>query len=553
MARALGPANVDASPARALLPAFVVLLGIAALIARSPFRIDHDSALYLDCARALLSGARPYVDFVDLNPPFVIYLHAVPVALAGLLRVPVIPVFLLGVLAVAAASAAWLGARLLRSPAWSAAAAPAATTWALVSAYLLVSLDFGQREHLTALLYVPFLLDRSLRFGADDEPTTARGERIALGVAAGCALCLKPQFLAAAAVTEAALLIAARDLRRWLDAGLLAALGVLVAYALHFLALPAAVREAFFGRWVPLVAARYHVYDVPLGRLLVPALLATTVAAGIAWVAALAAPKERGVVVGALALFAMASAAIFFAQHKGWNYHRVPLSASAALLATLLASRAVASWPDGGGAWPSRSAAFLLPVLAGLVVLLLDQPLGPARRGPARARSAGFSAAPAAASSDSPESVIARVTRPGEPVLIVATDVAVAEPLLLRMDRRPGSRYLWFFPVAMLADSGRSSAGPPPEPARVPWIAAEERRMLADLTEDLRARRPPLVLLSSRPGPYGCRPGFRVSDYLARRGFVPALARDYAPAPSLADFEVFVRRDRVARPIEARP
>lgn len=551
MPRASGPANAGARPARTLLPAFLVLLGIGALIARSPFRVGHDSALYLECARALLSGARPYVDFVDLNPPFVIELHAVPVALAGLLRVPVIPVFLVCVLAVAAASTFWLGARLLRSPAWAGVAAPAATTWALVSAFLLASLDFGQREHLVALLYLPFLLDRSLRFGADGEPATARGERIALGVAAGCALCLKPQFLAAAAATEAALFLAGRDLRRWLDAGLLAALVVLVAYALHFLALPVAVRDAFFGRWVPLVAARYHVYDVPLRALLVPSLLATTLATAVVWSGALAVPKERGLVVGTLALFALASAVIFFGQHKGWNYHRVPLSASAALLATMLAGRALASWADGGGASFLRVAAFVLPVLAGLAVLALDQPLGPAR---ARHARASVSAAPASiVSPDSPESMIGRETRRGEPVLIVATDVAVAEPLLLRMDRRPGSRYLWFFPIAMLADSGRSSAGPPPEPARVPWIAAEERRTLADLTEDLRTRRPPLVLLSSRPGPYGCRPGFRVSDYLARHGFVAELARDYAPAPPLADFDVFVRRDRAAHPIEATP
>jgi len=48
--RASRTANV-AAPARALAPALLVLFGVAVLIARSPFRIDHDSALYLDCVR----------------------------------------------------------------------------------------------------------------------------------------------------------------------------------------------------------------------------------------------------------------------------------------------------------------------------------------------------------------------------------------------------------------------------------------------------------------------------------------------------------------------
>ncbi len=58
------------------------LLVTAAMICSSPWRIHHDAARCLTAGDVLFQGAVPCVDFFAIHPPLIMYLSAVPIALA---------------------------------------------------------------------------------------------------------------------------------------------------------------------------------------------------------------------------------------------------------------------------------------------------------------------------------------------------------------------------------------------------------------------------------------------------------------------------------------
>ena len=67
---------------------------------------------------------------------------------------------------------------------------------------------------------------------------------------------LKPHFLLDAVAVEVALMLASRRWRTVLRPECVALAGVVTAYVAHWLFVPAAMREAFFCRWVPLILRR---------------------------------------------------------------------------------------------------------------------------------------------------------------------------------------------------------------------------------------------------------------------------------------------------------
>src|SRR3984957_3491892 len=93
-----------------LLSAVIALVLFVAI--RSPLKDDIAWLLYV--ARRWMAGRELYVDVVEINPPLIVWISAIPIALAGWLDVDtqfvVIPVFLAAVLA-----CAWWSAGLLRA------------------------------------------------------------------------------------------------------------------------------------------------------------------------------------------------------------------------------------------------------------------------------------------------------------------------------------------------------------------------------------------------------------------------------------------------------
>ena len=140
-----------------------------ALTAPLPW-LNHDVSFLNYVGGELLGPDRLYVEVLEMNPPGSHYLHAGLVAIAGRLATSPFLVTQLFFVVVGLAGVVWIG-RSLRGP-------DAGLVFALVSlAYALVLVrgnfsnnvtpsvpwipyDFGQREHLFSLLFLPYLIGR---------------------------------------------------------------------------------------------------------------------------------------------------------------------------------------------------------------------------------------------------------------------------------------------------------------------------------------------------------------------------------------------------------
>ena len=194
-------------------------------------------------------------------------------------------------------------------------------------------------------------------------------------------------------------------------------------------------------------------------------------------------------------------------QHKGWGYHTLPMRYGFYLALTAVAlgyAARLAMLPRWAG-----------PGVAALVLLAFGWSYL------RTARSAWhYEAYPEVTR------LIAAETQPRDEVLVVSTSVACAYPALVELQRCPGSRYLWHFPIAFFQAA----------PAA---LAKEEQRYLSELRADILTRQPRLILLDASPESQGCGPDFRLPDYLRRQGILDLITARYerlASAPTLLAF-----------------
>ena len=174
--------------------------------------LNHDVGWLLLGARRLLDAGRLSADrFVDVTPPLILGLYALPVAASralGVSEIAALRIFVIGLAAGSLGLCQLAASRLLR-----AASPPRCVrAWLVTVAIVLLPLvgyDFGQREHLITLLLLPYLVGAAARAHAADPP---RSVAIWIGAAAGLAIGMKPQF---ALVVLAAEGVVWHARRRW--------------------------------------------------------------------------------------------------------------------------------------------------------------------------------------------------------------------------------------------------------------------------------------------------------------------------------------------------
>jgi hypothetical protein len=313
--RTLRPVNATARPlvsAISLLLLLSVLAVVLFVAIRSPLKDDIAWLLYV--ARRWMAGRELYIDVVEVNPPLIVWISAIPISLARWLGVDshfvAIPVFIAAVLA-----CAWWSASLLRAN--GGIFSDRLPVFALIgSVFLIVPAgDLGQREHLLAAAFLPYLVlfARRLEGGRASVVSLA-----VAGVLAGLGCALKPRYGAVFAVLEC--LALTRGLRPWRVMPI-AAGATLLGYA----GLVAIVCPAYLRRAVPLALALYGATDVPFLTLLSDSALlicGQLVAIALLWL------RRRSLAEYSLMLtlvvFAATSTAICFVDGKDWYYHRLP-------------------------------------------------------------------------------------------------------------------------------------------------------------------------------------------------------------------------------------
>jgi hypothetical protein len=326
--------------------------------------INHDVAAILDVSKRWIEGDTLYVDVIDENLPLTFIIHTLPVFTAKLLPGGVPFWFTAWVVAGIAASfvACRHLVRLIPS-------ADHALTEALLPPVLLFLFSvlpnehFGQREHLMLILCAPYLLASMAR--AEGVPTTS-AIGIAIGLAAGMGLAMKPHFLAIPAAVEIYLLMR-RGWRVTLSDPIPWCIG-LVAVA-HFVAMYTIFSE--FGLFVlPLAVEAYAPIgdagwrEVLTSNVMAPTLIALVIFGGFAVF------LTGTLAARALVAFGIGAAVAAIAQAKGWPYHLLPALSVAILLAVFTLSQTVDRY------LPISRSAHRLPVTvisATLMVLLYFQ------------------------------------------------------------------------------------------------------------------------------------------------------------------------------------
>jgi hypothetical protein len=479
-------------PARAVI-VLLVLIPLAGIVVDST-RIDHDVAMYVQSGQLLLDGDVPYVDFVDLNPPMIMYASVVPALLARWTHISPELTMLVLVWALVVASILTCALVLRRATTPQEHGSAVLVAIALTSAIVAARGVWGQREHLAFLAMAPFVLLRAT------DARLRRGARVAIGMAVGVVVCFKPWFGLVVALPELALLRRSGSARRLLAAEIIAAASVVAAFVGHWLVVPGDMRRAFFERWVPLVRAGY---DRALGSSL-PDLVTQGVRdlSHIGWwikspswlaltlvlLGHLFVQTARGRRPAASSLYtpaalaAVGGLAVLLLQRKGWWYHTIPMLGFSLM--------AIGSTVRGDDGRRRTIAAWALVALAAVGVT----------RDAVRPT-------PADAHENALERLIDEHSHRDDRVLVLTPWVSPTYPTLLRTGRRPGSRYLWLIPLT-LAESERDRAA-----------------FVADLEHDIRDRHPALIVVDDVT--CGACGGVTARESLRRFGFDDATLDGY--------------------------
>jgi hypothetical protein len=317
--------------------AVAVLLAALALVLvtdiTSPLKDDVAWLLYV--ARRWLGGDRLYQDIVEVNPPLIVWIYALPAMVAGWLGVapktvsaPFFAAIVLG--------CAWWTADLLAGRA--ALFRRRLPSFGAIGAVLLLmpGVEFGQREHLLVAVALPYLALFARELEGEAEPWT---RATLAGALAGLGCALKPSYLLAFGLLEVVGWL--RGARPWRIASIsaVAALGL---YGLGVLVFC----PAFLENAIPLALALYGATDTPCRLILSQSQVLLTgvgvtllVAAGARQTLPRTEPFLRALLTG-LAAFALAATISYVLQGKNWFYHRLPAS-TAIVLALLLWGSAV--------------------------------------------------------------------------------------------------------------------------------------------------------------------------------------------------------------------
>ncbi|MEW6237054.1 MAG: hypothetical protein AB1656_16845 [Candidatus Omnitrophota bacterium] len=467
---------------------FILLLLFLSILCL-PYRVNQDCAIFLQCGMNLLEGKKPYIDFVDINPPLIMYLNIVPAGAAQLLHLHIFPVFQILVLGFVSLSAS-LVSRILRAsdaiPRRTVEAIAAMLAASVLYSYL--RCDFGQREHLFILAYLPYFC---FRFAQSEGRKISPPLCYSLTAAAAIFACVKPHFLLAMAMTEGFFMLRSR---KFITAQNLTAAACAGAYALHFLFLPQDVFDSFFHRYIPLTIKGYEAYNVTYANMLsdylflgIAFIVIATLTAAYCW-----RPRYKNAVY-ALSLFAGASLAMFLQQKKGFHYHLIPALYGAAMLSVGLVEM-IAQWLSASAA-RRRIVSALLLAPAALCLFLAGYWL---------LRLPGYSWQPI---SGETRQVLETYSRPGDAVFNAVRLVEPGFSVLTELNRRPVCRYFTLWPPSLiqhLYEKGDPSA------------SVEEERFLKEITEETRKSKP--VLVWSDKGNF---------EYLSQKDFFKNLYGNY--------------------------
>lgn len=312
-----------------------ILVAFALFYAFSPTK--DDISVLLSAGNALLDGQRLYIDVLEANPPMstLIYLPAVLAERATGLRAEV---WVIVETLLAAIGTLRLSATILTQ-----GGLPPRREWFLTAGTLvMVALPlgvFGQRDHIAMMAALPLVA--ALAVPAPRQ--VRRRYRMAAGLCAGLAMCIKPQFALVFALPALGSALRDRRIGRLLQMEVGVAATVVIGFwSIAYVAFP-----GFFTVMLPIITELYRPLHADRLTMLWP-----TQPAGLTLVLLVLVLRPLGRGAGgrwpvALALAALGFLGAFIEQAKGWPYHLYPAVALTVFLGLTITLPTVVSQSTG--------------------------------------------------------------------------------------------------------------------------------------------------------------------------------------------------------------
>ena len=458
----------DTRPRSALLEHADVWLVVAvvlmlAVLVRHEVVANTDVAWGFTMAEKVLAGERPYVDFIEPNPPSYIYLHLPAVIIArGIGLSPELVMDWLVFIVIG--GSVWLTGRILLR-ANLLERFDSAKLLALVTPIvaILPAQSFAQREHIAIVLFLPALAVTLVRVtGA--KPSWS--EIVVAGLGAGAMMVLKPHLALGLAATIA---MAAWSARSW---AVLVAVENWIAFAViaAYVGAIALVYPEYLSETVPLLRVVYLPVRSSMWSLIISLPAAWIWAATLVALGLMRRSARYDRLYGILLAAAVGFSSSFFIQGKGWPYHSYPMLALAlmALACAMSERRTQPSAVIERGGWAvvagSLAAVTFIWMNVGAYQVALEAPI--------------------------------RAFKPHPTMLTIAQDLVIGHPLV----RAVGGTWVGRNGCMWIRGGGlwRRAHGPftPEEGAQIDRYVALDRAMLIDA---LRNRKPDVIILQKAP------------------------------------------------------
>ncbi len=536
--------------------AFTCAWGISLL--KQPLVINLDTACILHFGRAMRDGAVPYVDFYDLNPPLTLYLHLWPAMVANFLNLHAIVTFKILLVCLTFLSIG-LSALVLRRTFASAQCVYAAGILLCESLFGFISAaEFGQREHMFALLFMPFFLVRWRR-AEGEQPSVFLA--LLCGVLAGVGLCIKFYFLLIPLFLELYWLLERKRFDNLLKTEMFACAASFVLCALQTALLPAASKKMFYEFIVPHTVSGYAGFNADIWRAVLMKDYQDIPLLSILLCCYLIFIRKSSRLFIPYALWILAGYLIFVIQAKCWPYHILPLvfgiclSGAGVVLAlalknarTLLSKSAK---PPQADALDERSEYFVsLALLAVTSVLCLFTVVGQVKNLPAvvdalsirehepasTANSGLTRAIDKLSASDETVALIKKYSLPGEGVLFINTGISPGYPATCQLSRPVGSRYAHLQVIAFIEyEKAHSTTN-----EHTAALQKDEDAVLEAVATDVEKFKPRLIFIKQTIY-QGCPPGFSLDNCLQRNGRLEQILKGYELVDSNLNLKTYRR------------
>lgn len=466
--------------------------------------INPDCSMFLTAGQLVLAGARPYIDFVELNPPLVFYINVIPSLFAKLSGLsPENSLYLFTLLLFS--GSLLLSWKLLKDCNDSSAICfgPIIIAFCLGNMICYEWVQFGQRQQLLANALLPFFICRYLRWqGSKVNAVTASLSGLLCGTMTG----LLPQYAAIVVSLELFHIWRRRQLRPLIAPETLSFIISVLAYGLFVLG-QESIRLEFLGRWMPMVSEGYALYNWPwpmqITQLIVSGILPVIAIALLLLLKAKGIKQEQKDLLATTGVFCLGSIVALLLQGKCILNQTIPLMYGSLMLAcSVNLSRKLGA------------STFKRTVLASLVTLLVFLLPVYALPGVISQNTLWQNMTAKIAA------VIDKESSPNDRVSIISLSLPDSYPALTDAHRASGNRYFFVFPMLMSDYLAKKHAGTALE---AKW-QEQSKKFIADLEADLHNNNPRLVLIQENTIPTA---NISVRKYLEKTSFWQSLSQNY--------------------------